>query len=205
MRQTVAFLLTLLAAVFAVPSRACIVTLDQVNEPNGAIFSGARGWQQEVRAGKAGRLEQIDLYLASPWPQAFVLDVYTTGGLHSSTDWILIEVQVEAPPYQGWYSINVAGPYFYLDVGQTFTIGVRGEIPADDCCNLLGTGPDGSGGYADGRLYSSFDEDHWFELPNEDLAFRTSVFVPEPASLVLVGSALALMAALARRTRNAPV
>ena len=178
---------------FAATAQADII-LDQNNPPHNVGLNDGLEWQQQVQVGLGGTLAGITLYT------------------NSGSDTDLIRIGVGSAPFQGNYSfsttatITSAGTFIdtssaniALGVGDFFTIDVSG---GPGCCNLAGSTIPYSGGdlYLDlGGQFTDYTQQFGYSM-----AFQSymSSGVPEPGSLMLLGTGALGLAGVLRRKIN---
>lgn len=174
MRTGVLLCMTALAAT------AGAQTLDQVSPYVNASFNMSATslhWQQEVVAGLAGQLVQVNLYVVAPGTCTFFIDdgaPWQPGPPLWSTTF--------SAATTGWHTVDTSAAGLALTPGQHFVLGFDGGGTG---LNLGGSFSPPLGGYAAGELYlnsSPHAGGGW------DVAFMT--YVPEPATLILLGLTL---------------
>ena len=185
-----ALLLAFLA--FVVSAQATTV-LDQNNPPHNVGLNDGLEWQQQLTVGIGGQLAGITLYT------------------NSGSDTDLVRIGVGPAPFTGGYSfsttatitsagtfIDTSGANINLNVGDFFTIDVSG---GPGCCNLAGSTIPYSGGdlFLDiNGQFTDYTKDFGYSM-----AFQSYMnTVPEPGSLVLLGSGVLGVAGLLRRKIN---
>jgi len=172
----------------AVACSAGAYTLDQVSPYTNTsynMFSPGLHWQQEVVAGLAGPLVQVDLYVTQAGSCTFFIN--------DGAPW-----QGDPPNWTttftatttGWVSVNTAAAGVFFNPGDHFVLGF--DTLGVGVLNLGGSWQPPAGGYPPGQLYinGGIQGDGAY-----DIAFRT--YVPEPAGLACGG----LSALFLRRRR----
>lgn len=193
MRGKSAVWLTLLMFVAFVVSAHANSILDQNNPPGNVGLNDGLEWQQQVTAGLGGVLSGITLYTAS------------------GTDVDTVKIGVGSGFFTGQYSfettvgINAGGTFIdtssaniMLNPGEHFVIDVSG---GPGCCNLVGA----SVPYSGGDLYLNFGGvQDYTQLFGYSLSFQTymNTEVPEPGTLVFMGTGALGLAGLLRRKIN---
>ncbi len=187
---TLALLVAFLA--FAVSAQANTI-LDQNNPPLNVGLNDSLEWQQQVQVGIGGTLAGVTLYT---W---------------SGTDTDTVKIGVGQGYFNGQYSftttagitpggtfIDTSSANIALNPGDYFVIDVSG---GPGCCNLAGsTNP-----YSGGDLYLNINGQifDYTQLYGYSLGFQTYMnTVPEPGSLVLLGSGVLGLAGILRRKIN---
>jgi hypothetical protein len=186
--------LTLLMFLGFVVSAHANSILDQNNQPFGNLgLNDGLEWQQQVTVGLGGILSGITLYT------------------ESGTDVDTVKIGVGPGFFNGQYSftttvgINAGGTFIdtssaniALNPGDFFVIDISG---GPGCCNLAGsTVP-----YSGGDLYLNFGGvQDYTKLFGYSLAFQTymNTDVPEPGTLVFMGTGALGLAGLLRRKIN---
>lgn len=159
--------------------------LDQVSpfffdETEASFNMDAAGmvWQQEVVAGLAGNLAQVDFYVFAPGS--------CTLALAAGEPWQATYVwsTTFAPTATGWVSLDTSAAGLSFSPGDHYVLDF---INTSGGLCLGGSYQPGGGNYPAGRLfYNGYDYGDW------DVAFRT--YVPEPSgvALAMLGAVLML-------------
>lgn len=190
--KSVVWLTLLMFLGFVVSAHANSI-LDQSNLPNNLGLNDGLEWQQQITVGIGGTLSGITLY---------------TG---SGTDTDLVRIGVGSAPYTGSWAfqttvgINAGGTFIdtssaniALSPGNFFVIDVSG---GPGCCNLAGSTSPYSGGDLYLDLNGQFTD--YTALFGYSLGFQTYMnTVPEPGTLVFMGTGVLGIAGLLRRKIN---
>ncbi len=185
--------LALLLSFLAIVVSAQASALDQNNPPNNVGLNDSLEWQQQLTVGIGGQLAGITLYT------------------NSGTDTDLVRIGVGSAPFTGIFSfmatvpITSAGTFIdtssaniNLNPGDFFVIDVSG---GPGCCNLAGSTIPYSGGdlYLDiNGQFTDYTKDFGYSM-----AFQSYMnTVPEPGSLILLGSGVLGLAGVLRRKIN---
>jgi len=181
-------MLAVMFLVFAVAAQAAV--LDQNNPPLNVGLNDSLEWQQQVTAGLGGTLAGITLYV------------------NAGSDTDLVQIGVGPGYFTGTYSfsatvtilasgtfIDTSAAGIHLNPGDPFVIDVTG---GPGCCNLAGS----INAYPGGDLYLNVggNVEDYTQLFGYSMAFQTYMnTIPEPGSLLLLGSGVAGLAGLLRR------
>lgn len=191
--KSVVWLTVLMLLGFVVSAQANSI-LDQNNPPSGNLgLNDGLEWQQQVTVGLAGTLSGITLY--------------TING----TDNDLVRIGVGSAPFTGNWAfqtnvgINSGGTFIdtssaniTLNQGDFFTIDVSG---GPGCCNLAGSTTPYSGGDLYLDINGQFTD--YTQLFGYSMAFQSYMnTVPEPGTLVFMGTGVLGLAGLLRRKIN---
>lgn len=186
--------LTLLMFVAFVVSAHANSILDQNNPPNNVGLNDQLEWQQQITVGLGGILSGITLYT------------------QSGVDTDLVRIGVGPAPFTGSWAfqttvgigsggtfIDTSSANIALNPGDFFTIDVSG---GPGCCNLFGSTTPYSGGDLFLDINGQFTD--YTQLFGYSMAFQTfmNTEVPEPGTLVFMGTGVLGVAGLLRRKIN---
>ncbi|HEX3148672.1 MAG TPA: Ig-like domain-containing protein [Gemmataceae bacterium] len=152
--------------------------LDQQSLGNGTLFSignSTRDWQQGVKAGAAGVLASVDLYVYSG---TGAFDLYVNKGAPWQSDPadLVRRVTVTQSMINSWVTVDVSSANITLAAGEDFVIGARNGFGVD--LNLLGTSDPNGSNYAGGRVYDNGSPYPVGASGSYDLRFRTRMRAP---------------------------
>jgi PEP-CTERM motif len=191
--KSVVWLTLLMFLGFVVSAQANSI-LDQNNPPLNVGLNDGLEWQQQITVGLGGILSGITLYT------------------QSGTDTDLVRIGVGSAPFTGAWAfqttvgINAGGTFIdtssaniALNPNDFFTIDVSG---GPGCCNLYGSTSAYSGGdlYLDiNGQFTDYTQDFGYSM-----AFQTymNTEVPEPGTLVFMGTGVLGLAGILRRKIN---
>ena len=187
-----------MVAVMAIGSAAnAAPILDQVNNVTSGSFGGGADFvQQQVTAGITGKLTSFDVNLYDGYAEGYSFFIAAGPAWNTSThlfDYALPNRDFGLDASLVWISIDTSAAGINLTAGQQFVIGWSMALGGGGSLACSGNNK-----YVGGDLW-------WgpraFGGLNTDLAFRTYVAVPEPATMSLL--ALGGIATLIRRRRKA--
>lgn len=191
--KSVVWLTLLMFLGFVVSAHANSI-LDQSNPPNNLGLNDGLEWQQQITVGLGGILSGITLYT------------------QSGTDTDLVRIGVGSAPFTGSWAfqetvgINAGGTFIdtsaaniALNPGDFFVIDVSG---GPGCCNLYGSTSPYNGGHLFLDLNGQFQD--YTQLFGYSMSFQTfmNTDVPEPGTLVFMGTGVLGLAGMLRRKIN---
>jgi hypothetical protein len=168
--------------------------LDQNNPPNNLGLNDQLEWQQQVTVGLGGILSGITLYT------------------QAGTDTDLVRIGVGSAPFTGNWAfsqtvgisaggtfIDTSSANIALNPNDFFVIDVSG---GPGCCNLFGSTTPYSGGHLYLDLNGQFTD--YTALFGYSMSFQSfmNTEIPEPGTLVFMGTGVLGLAGLLRRKIN---
>ena len=193
-RRSSAIGLALLLAFLVVVVSAQASVLDQNNPPLSVGLNDSLEWQQQITVGIGGTLAGITLYTNSG-SDTDTIKIGVGPAFFTGTYSFMTTVTIN----QGGTFIDTSSAGINLNPGDFFVIDVSG---GPGCCNLAGsTNP-----YSGGDLYLDINGNitDYTKQFGYSMAFQTYMgpSVPEPGSLILLGSGVLGLAGVLRRKIN---
>ena len=185
--------LALLLAFLVVVVSAQASVLDQNNPPLNVGLNDGLEWQQQITVGIGGQLAGITLYTWSG-SDTDTVKIGVGPGFFNGTYSFITTVPITS---SGTF-IDTSSAGINLNPGDYFVIDVSG---GPGCCNLAGS----SNPYSGGDLYLDINGtiSDYTQLYGYSMGFQTYMSsVPEPGSLILLGSGVLGLAGLLRRKIN---